>query len=360
LSGNHTTPDEYSVSHPRDYLWLVNVWVVVAIFALVTVIRSHQVGIPIRDPGGAILRLRIGLSLAWFALLIMVDASIRIGRSGWTIGKAITEVRRRWPKERLALALSGLLAYHIVYLSYHNLKSWNAFNSPRDDQMLRLDRWLFLGHNPSVLLHDVFGQHVATYVFAVVYESFSYLVPLSFVAALVFANRIRDGYVFLASSLWVWILGVISYYLIPSLGPFASAPNEFAGLPHTWITSAQTRYMADRVHFLQHPAASDAFNSVNAFASLHVGFMCMVLLMMRHYGFRRTTRAMTVYLVAVVISTIYFGWHFAIDDVAGVVLAILAVLLGRLMIYPDIGKRNSRGGSGSSMYQFLIGLIARK
>ena len=156
----------------------------------------------------------------------------------------------------------------------------------------------------------------------------------AFVAALVFANRIRDGYVFLASSLWVWILGTASYYLIPTLGPFASAPKEFAQLPHTLITSAQTKYMADRTHFLQHPAASDAFNSVNAFASLHVGFTFMVLLMMRYYGFRRATRVMTVYVVAVIIATIYLGWHFALDDLAGLLLAYLAVLFGRLMIYP--------------------------
>lgn len=155
-----------------------------------------------------------------------------------------------------------------------------------------------------------------------------------------FANRIRDGFVFLASSLWVWIIGTASYYLVPSLGPFASAPREFAGLPHTGMTSAQSRYLADRAHFLQNPAASDAFNSVNAFASLHVGFTFMVLLLMRYYGFRRATKVMTVYVAAVIISTIYFGWHFAADGVVGLVLACLAVLFGRLMIYPK-GRQSS-------------------
>ena len=40
----------------------------------------------------------------------------------------------------------------------------------------RWDRWLFLGHSPAVLLHDLLGQHVAAYVLMVVYESFSTLV----------------------------------------------------------------------------------------------------------------------------------------------------------------------------------------
>ncbi len=98
-------------------------WAVVGLFALVTVIRSQQVGIPIRDPGGSIFVLRVALSLAWFAALIVVDAGVRVGRNGWTFAKTIAEVRRRWTKERLVLALSGMLAYHLVYLSYHNLKS---------------------------------------------------------------------------------------------------------------------------------------------------------------------------------------------------------------------------------------------
>lgn len=340
LSANQPPADDVPFKNVRDYGWLIGVWVVVALFAAVALIGSHQVGIPIRDPGGSIFTLRIVLTLAWFAFLVLVDASIRIGRSGWTIKKATNELRRRWPMHRLALAFSGFLAYHLVYLSYHNLKSWNALNPVRDDQMLRLDKWLFFGNSPAVLLHDLLGQHVATWVLAVVYESFSYLVPMSFVAALVFANRIRDGFVFLASSLWVWILGTLSYYLVPSLGPFASAPKEFAGLPHTLITSAQTRYMADRAHFLHNPAASDAFNSVNAFASLHVGFTFMVLLMMRYYGFRLATRVMTIYVAAVIVATIYLGWHFTLDDVAGLVLAYLAVLFGRLMIYPK-GRQSS-------------------
>ena len=40
------------------------------------------------------------------------------------------------------------------------------------------------------------------------------------------------------------------------------------------------------------------------------------------------------YLAGTMLATVYFGWHFVVDDVAGVLLAYLAVLLARLMIYP--------------------------
>lgn len=315
-------------------------WIIVALFAAVTAFRAHQVGLPVRDPSGSIFRLRIALSLALFGAGILVDAAIRTGRNGWTVKQAVTVMRARWPKDRLIVAVSGLLAYHLVYLCYRNIKSWIAFRPMHDGDLLRLDKWLFFGHSPAVLLHDLFGEQVAPHIFQLIYESFSFMVPVSFVAALVFANRIRQGYVFLTSAMWIWILGVGSYYLIPTLGPFASAAKEFAGLDDTSVTATQAKYLAQRAHFLAHPGASDSFVSIAAFASLHIGFTCMVLFMLRYYGFTRATRAMTIYLGLVMLSTVYLGWHFAVDDVAGVIVAFLAVLFGRYTIYPR-GERSS-------------------
>jgi hypothetical protein len=309
-------------------------WLLVAAFAVITAVRSSQVGIPVRDPSGTIFAWRLALSLALFLILSVVDAGVRLGRRGWSLRGLRAMLRRRWPAHRLALATSGLLAYHIVYACYRNLKSWVALQNPLDDQLLRFDKTLLGGHSPAVVLHGVFGQHVSAHVFALIYESFSYLVPVSYVAALVFANRVRDGYVFLASAMWIWILGLGSYYVIPSLGPFASASREFAGLDHTKITATQAEYLAERSQFLSHPAAADSFASISAFASLHVGFTCLGLLMLRYYGFRRWARVATIYLVAVMVSTVYLGWHFMIDVPAGVALACAAVLLGRLTIEP--------------------------
>lgn len=317
-----------------DYRWLLRVWVLVGLFAAVTLAWSQHVGIPLRDPHGAIFVSRIAISITLFTVFALIDAAVRTGRRGWSVGRTLTVLRRRWPRRRLAIALTGLLAYHLVYFCYHNLKSWDVFNTVRDDLLLRVDRWLFLGHSPAVLLHDLLGQHVATYVLLVVYESFSTLVSLSWVAALVFVNRLRDGYVFLASALWVWMFGVGTYYLIPSLGPFNSAPQEFAGLPHTMVTDTQARYMAQRDYLLHHPSAHDAFAQVSAFASLHVAVTCVIWLMVRYYGLRRATQAMTVYLIGTIVATIYLGWHFAVDDVAGLAIAFLAVLLGQRLIYP--------------------------
>ena len=87
--------------------------------------------------------------------------------------------------------------------------------------------------------------------------------------------------------MWAWILGVGSYYLIPSLGPFHAAPAEFAGLTRTSIQRTQETYVEQRAHLLAHPQAHDAFAQISAFASLHCALTFLIFLMARYYGLRR-------------------------------------------------------------------------
>ena len=328
---------------PRSYGYLVGVWLTVLAFAVVAFAWSHHVGVGFKDPGGRMFRGKIAYSLSGLVIALVADAAWQWwrsgsqgwrteGRSGWRGVRAT--LARRWSPERLALMVSGLLAYHLVYFCYRNLKSWDAFNAPRDESLLRLDRDLFGGDSPAVLLHDLLGTHTAAYVLMAVYRSFTYLTATSVVIALVFSRTIRRGYVFLVAAMWTWILGTASYYLVPSLGPFASAPGEFAGLPHTSITDTWAEYLQQRADFLADPTAPDSFVSISAFASLHTGFTALVCFMAFYYGHRWLGSALAVYLVAIMVSTVYWGWHFTVDDVAGLVIAAVAVALGHVIVRP--------------------------
>jgi hypothetical protein len=337
---------------------VVGLWLVVASFAAVTLVRSWRLGIPLRDPGGAVLRNRLLLSAGVFLVLVLLDVLRRTESSRRRRPSALLETARtRWTGARLVLAVSALLAYHLVYFCYHNLKSWDAFNRPRDQLLLGWDRWLFLGHDPSVVLHHLLGQHIATYALVGVYESFSTLVSVSFVAAVVLPDRMRDAYAFIASFIFVWILGVATYYAIPSLGPFHSAPADFAQLPHTMVQDTQARYMAQRAHMLADPQAPGSFAQVSAFASLHVGVTTVIVLMTRHLRLRRTARALAVFLVCTVVATVYLGWHFFVDDVAGIAIATVSVAAGLRMtgyrLFRDLhGQAPSRhqAGAGTTVH----------
>jgi membrane-associated phospholipid phosphatase len=323
-------------------------WSIVAVFAMVTFARSQQVDIPLRDPNGRMFSGRLQSAFTLALILVAADAVVRTLWRDRSLARflpgLVGTLRARWTLRRTALAVSGLVGYHVVYVCYRNLKSWDAFNTDRDQHLLDLDRALFLGHSPAELLHGVLGTDHAAVVLALFYNSFVYMVVAAVVGSVALLPRIRDAYVMLFAGVWVWILGVASYYLVPSLGPFASAPEEFAKLRPTGVTSAQAQYLVDRAHLLASPGAPDAFASISAFASLHTAFTCAVLLVAVYLGWRWVAVVLGVYLTAVMLATIYFGMHFVVDDVAGVAIAVAAVILARLLVHwPRLGERDDAG-----------------
>lgn len=321
-------------------------WVVVVAFGVVTLLWSAHVGVGLRDPNGRLFRNKLTDAILLFLALAVLDVLVRTVRAGWSIAQLRSQFATRWDVRRMALLLAGLVGYHVVYVSYRNLKSWDAFNTPRDHDLLAFDRHVFFGHSPASLLHDLLGQsHMMAGFLAQVYESFPKLVSLTIVAAPAFITATRRGLVTPAAGMWAWILGTISYYAVPSLGPCYSAAADFVGLPHTTITDGQANYMQERLAFLAHPSDPSTFVSISAFASLHVGLTCMIMLLAAYYRKRVLTIVLAVYLVLVMISTVYFGWHFFADLLAGLVLGVLSVTLGHLTVYPRslLGSR-ARGG----------------
>ena len=90
------------------------------------------------------------------------------------------------------------------------------------------------------------------------------------------------------------------------------------------IQDTQATYMSQRAHLLADPLAHDAFGQVAAFASLHVGVTAVILGIAWWNRLRRTTIALSVFLVGTMVATVYLGWHFAVDDVAGLGIAALS------------------------------------
>lgn len=308
-------------------------WGVVAVFGLITILWSQHVDIPLRDPHGKMFAKKLLGAVWFFAILAAADIAIRWWRGGHTWAAARDVVRRRLAPTRLVLVASALVAYHLIYIFYRNLKSWDALRAPQDDWMLRFDRALFGGHSPASLLHDLLGTDTAAHPLAFFYKIFTYVCTFAIVGCLAFLGDLRKAHVMVLAGMWTWILGTASYYMIPTLGPVFSAPQEFAMLPHTAVTSMVEGNIADRKEFLADPQAPGSFVGISAFASLHVGFTTTVLLMMIYLRKRLLAWLVGLYLIPVVLATVYFGWHFTLDLVGGVVLAALSVGIAHLTVY---------------------------
>jgi membrane-associated phospholipid phosphatase len=227
--------------------------------------------------------------------------------------------------------LLGLGSWYVTYVAFRNLKSFvPVVNRGLDDNTLaRIDRWMFFGHDPAVLLHDLLGTGVAAHVLSFVYLAWIVLVPISLAAALVWSRSVSGGSWLVTAVGADWALGALTYYLVPTVGPVYIHPDVFAGLSHTPVTSIQQTMSDDRAAVLADPWATHAVQTIAAFASLHVGITVTVCLIAYWLRLNRWVRwALWAFLALTVVSTVYLGWHYATDCIGGAVLGFVGAWLG--------------------------------
>ncbi|MCW2777573.1 MAG: beta-carotene 15,15-monooxygenase [Frankiales bacterium] len=296
---------------------------VAAVSAVLTVTGAAVLGLPIRDPDGVAgpswIRLP-GIVLVFLALDVVPRALLARREAGGLRAAYREVVATRWTRERLALVGVGLGSFYVSYVAYRNLKGFLPFarDGVDDTWLLTLDRVFLLGHDPSAVLHTLLGTGVSAHVLSFVYVAFLFFVPLSLGASLVWSRDATRGAWYVTALTSCWTLGALSYYLVPSLGPVYARPRMFKDLPVTSVTHLQESLLANRVEVLTDPWATQALHGIGAFASLHVAVVLTAALIVQRMGLSPVLRVtMWVYFVLTVLSTIYFGWHYVLDDIAG-------------------------------------------
>ncbi len=310
--------------------------------ALATLLVAALLGVPVRDPD-QVIGSRFWLVPMAMAVLWAADIVPRaVARSGWRPRRwpaAINAViRERWTLRRVLGVLVAIVCFYVVYLSYRNVKSFLPLARPEsfDGLLLDVDRAIFFGHDPATLLHDVLGTGLAAHAMSSVYIFFLSFIPISLGLALVWSRDPRPGLWYVVSLSFNWVLGAVSYYLLPAYGPIYVAPFLFNDLPQTGASRLQEVLATDRLSFLMTPEASEQAQSVAAFASLHVSIVFTAALIARLLRVSRPLEiGLWIFLGLTVLCTVYLGWHYLIDDVAGVAIGAAAVYLGaRATGYP--------------------------
>jgi hypothetical protein len=306
---------------------------VVAVVAVASALVATGIaGLPLRDPGWVTVR-RLSTAVAIVLAFVLLDALVRARRpSPRAVGRAL---RAKWTRQRVAIVALAVLCFHVTYLAYRNIKSVAPLLRPGDvfdARLMDLERSLFGGRDPGVLLHDLLGTGASAHGLAWVYMAFFTFIPVVLAAALVFAPDLRAGLHLATALSLTWLLGAGSYLVLPSIGPFHWDPAAFASLPITPVRELQDTLIAQRGLFLGNPDVPGAAQSIGAFASLHTA-ICATALFGAHL--LRAPRVVTALLwamaVLTVIATVYFGWHYLLDDVGGLLIAALALAITRLL-----------------------------
>ena len=299
------------------------------VFAAVLV--SVAYGLPLRDPdnfaGPNYVRLPAILLLAYITDVIPRAVHRARGVRGMKV--AFLEVTgERWQWEHVRFLILGLGTWYLTYVAFRNLKSFAPFvNSTLwDRELAAFDQVLFLGQDPSTLLHQLLGSGVAAHAMSAIYLLWIGFVPVSLAAALVWSRNRSGGAWYVTAVAVDWALGVAVYYAVPSLGPVYAKPQDFSGLTHTHMTDLQAIMITERQEVLADPHATDAVQTIAAFASLHVAILVTACLVARLLGLHRLVqRALWGFLALTVLATVYLGWHYFVDVLGGFLIGAAAL-----------------------------------
>ena len=289
------------------------------------------------DPEGSFLGpsyIRLPLLLLGALLLDMLPRTLWYSRLKPTAMPAIVRDRWRahWNRERFTLVALGIICFYVVYVSYRNLKSFLPFinETMYDRELHLLDRALFFGHEPATILHGIFGTSATAYLLSYIYLAFLPMVPLGVTAWLVWSRNLSFGYWFVTSQCLAWTLGTASYYALPTLGPgleYVFLYNDLADTP----TSGLMDSLVNARQGVRLSGLEGQVQSVAGFASLHCAITLLLALMVQ-YTIRSSIAKWIVWINfgLTVVATLYFGWHYVADDLAGIVIAMVSFYVGGL------------------------------
>ena len=329
-------------------------------FGVLTLVAALTAGLPLRDPDGlfgpSYVRLPL-IALAMIALDVIPRAVVRRAPVRGLPALCLTVLAERWPVRRLAVVAVGLATFYVAYVSYRNLKSFLPFlrDHLSDPALVASDLWLAGGRHPGDLLHELLGTGVSAQVLSFVYILFLFFVPFSLAASLVWSHHLARGAWYVNALSLNWILGTLSYYAIPSLGPIYVEEFRFADLPVTETSQLQDSLWDNRLEVLAGPHLTQSVHGIAAFASLHVSIVFTAALVAELTRLPRPARWVTwTFFALTAVATVYFGWHYVVDVVAGVAIGALAVWLGGLAIRPrprpgELVEPHRHGGAQAAM-----------
>lgn len=310
---------------------------VTALMGLTALISSTLLDRKLVDPEGFLGPGLVRLPLLVLAALLadMLPQFFWVGRgrprAGWAA--MVARWRTHWTRARWILVVLGIGCFYVTYVSYRNVKNYLPFvmgEKKYDRELHVLDRAMFFGNEPAVVLHAVFGEGISAHVLSTIYVTFLPLVAVMVAIYLVWSRNLRFGYWFVTSQVMIWTLGTAMYYCLPSLGPGFEYRWLYTDLPSTGTGDLLSALYYGRTNVL-HNSADDKIQSVAAFASLHTGVTLLWALILQYMIRNRWVKIVAWgNFAATVVATLYFGWHYVADDIAGVAIALVSFYLGGL------------------------------
>eukprot|EP00051_Salpingoeca_urceolata_P009494 m.115152 g.115152 ORF g.115152 m.115152 type:complete len:283 (+) comp16329_c0_seq1:125-973(+) len=235
----------------------------------------------------------------------------------------------------LLLSLSPFLGYLLVFKNYIMLREatgMNQITSVSTETLPAIDRIIGLGHLP----HKVVSAYTSPFldILAAIPYLFHFPLPLVFAGYLIASKRRRrDLFGFLWCAGWVNFIGVIIQFIFPCAPPWFVDTAVYSELDGHLVHVGNNEAGFQRLDELM---GSQMFHNIygaspvkfGAMPSLHVAWPAVILFCKPWVS----TRVGVFHVAWLVWAALYSNHHFAIDAIAGILLA-LVVNLAMLRIW---------------------------
>ena len=136
---------------------------------------------------------------------------------------------------------------------------------------------------------------------------------------------------FLVAFAMTWFGGLTVVYLFPTLGPCFVRSESIAAIAGTESRVLQEQLWRSYQFVVDHPYSAEGIASISGLPSLHVAVVALGSIALAELN-RPLAALSWVLFVLTVYATIYLGWHYVMDDIAAIPLALAALALSRRLV----------------------------
>ena len=221
--------------------------------------------------------------------------------------------------------LNAILVMFVVFVQLKHLipfiRSYNF-----DTELASGELTLFDGELVASYLLNFFGT-AWRHVFSEAYLAFyPYLTLLIYTFVSLRDERLRQRFFLSFAVLWFFSLLVV--YLVPTMGPCFYLAENFKWFQDTEVFQMQEKLLRNKIFVEQHPFSRRGAYLISGLPSLHLAVPVLGSLFLHRVNLVLACFSWC-FVVLTIVTTIYFGWHYFLDDVAAIFLALLVFYLFR-------------------------------